>query len=521
MRRSSGQAAGQRVGRIGLSVVLLCASPVVRLCAQCPDGSPPPCRMQPARPAPAPPPNSVAVLYFDNLSRDTADQYLADGLTDEIIARLGEIERLKVKSRTAVQHYRGTGLEVAALSRTLGVAYLVNGTVRRGAGRLRVTVELLRTPTGDWVWGQQYDRTPADLLAIQEDIAVAVATAIAGRLLQGERSSLVVQPTRNPDAYDHFVKGNYYLAQRTAPAVTRAIEEYRAALQLDPAFTQALARVAYAYALFPDWGWGYPGVPPESLLARGFAAADSALREDSASSDAWMARAYLLAESGTNHALGPATAAFERAIALDPRNAEAYHQYGWVLMGLWRDSASAEASRRALDLDPQRVPTMLSLAVLRTVQRRYEEGIAWQDSVLSVEPGFAYIYAWRALSRLTVGQTSQARADAELAIRLGSGPYGEAALAAVEAHQGDSVSGRRRVDRLLREAVDSLRPHFRVARFIGLALVALNEHDRAIDLLERVRPRDWQLSLSLRYAGFDPIRADPRFQRLVEESRPR
>jgi len=464
--------------------------------------------------------NGVAVLYFDNLSRDTADAYLADGLTEELISRLGQVARLTVKSRNAVRRFRGRlADDPSAVGRALGVVHLVSGSVRHAGARLRVTVELVNAATGDRMWGQQYDRAEADLLGIQEDIAVTIATAIGGRLLPAERSSLTQRPTRDPGAYDHFVKGNYFLGQRTAPAVGRAIDEYRAALQLDPSFTEALARVAYSYALFLDWGWRYPNASPESLLARGFAAADSALRQDSTSSDAWMARAYVLAMSGTR-TTAPAIAAFERAIALDPRNAEAYHQYGWVLMGLERDSASAEANLRALELDPARFATMLNLAALRTVQRRYNEGLRGMDSALSGEPGLAYLYAWRALSRLTVGRASEARRDAELAIRLGSLAYGEAALAAVEAHEGDVVSARRRVNSVLREGVDSLRPHSREALFIGLALVALNERERAIQLFERVRPRDWQLAYRLRYAGLDPIRADPRFQRLVEEARP-
>ena len=464
--------------------------------------------------------NGVAVLYFDNLSRDTADAYLADGLTEELISRLGQVARLTVKSRNAVRRFRGRlADDPSAVGRALGVVHLVSGSVRHAGARLRVTVELVNAATGDRMWGQQYDRAEADLLGIQEDIAVTIATAIGGRLLPAERSSLTQRPTRDPGAYDHFVKGNYFLGQRTAPAVGRAIDEYRAALQLDPSFTEALARVAYSYALFLDWGWRYPNASPESLLARGFAAADSALRQDSTSSDAWMARAYVLAMSGTR-TTAPAIAAFERAIALDPRNAEAYHQYGWVLMGLERDSASAEANLRALELDPARFATMLNLAALRTVQRRYNEGLRWMDSALSGEPGLAYLYAWRALSRLTVGRASEARRDAELAIRLGSLAYGEAALAAVEANEGDVVSARRRVNSVLREGVDSLRPHSREALFIGLALVALNERERAIQLFERVRPRDWQLAYRLRYAGLDPIRADPRFQRLVEEARP-
>jgi len=489
--------------------------------AQCPDGSPPPCRAQPGRAAPTPASNSVAVLYFDNLSRDTADAYLAEGLTDEIIARLGQIERLNVKSRTAVSRHRGAGTDPMVLSRALGVAYVVNGTVRRGKDRLRVTVELLQAASGDRLWGQQYDRAQADFLAIQEDIAVSVASAIAGRLLPAERSSLAGRPTRRPAAYDHFVKGNYYLGQRTPRAVARAIEEYQAAGQADPTFAQAFARIAYAYALFPDWGWAFPGVPPESLLARGLSAADGALRQDSAASDAWMARAYLLAQRNPKTLTG-VREAFKRAIALDPRNAEAHHQYAFVLLGLGEDSAAAEDFRRALDLDPERPITLHHLGVLRIIQRRYDEALRWLDSALSVEPAFADAYPFRALSHLMLGQTPQARRDAEVAVRLAPTRYlGEAALAIVEAQEGDTLTSRRRIDDLLHGTVDSLRPTPMEGLFLGWALVSVNERKRAIDLLERAQPRGWQLSYRLRYPGFDPIRADPRFQRLVEESRPK
>ena len=181
-------------------LALLSVGPTVRLSAlQCPDGSPPPCRVARADAGPKPgvPPNSVAVLYFDNLSRDTADAYMADGLTEELIGRLGQVERLTVKSRFAVRRFRGTTTEdPATVGRALGVAHLVTGSIRRSGNRVRVTVELMRVAGGDREWGEQYDRTEADLLVIQEEIARRVATAVAGRLLPTERARLAVRPTR-------------------------------------------------------------------------------------------------------------------------------------------------------------------------------------------------------------------------------------------------------------------------------------------------------------------------------------
>src|SRR2546423_9537149 len=163
------------------------------LLAQCPDGTAPPCPE--ARASAVAAPNSVAVLYFDNLSRDTADAFLVDGLTEAIIDRLARVPRLSVKSREAVRRLRDRRLEnPTAIGRGLHATYLVGGSVRRSGEGLRVTVELSRTATGDRVWGEQYDRTENDLFRIESDIATAVAGAIVGRLLPPGRGSNSASP---------------------------------------------------------------------------------------------------------------------------------------------------------------------------------------------------------------------------------------------------------------------------------------------------------------------------------------
>src|SRR5262249_31557499 len=250
-----------------------------RMAAQCPDGSPPPCGRTPTR---GPAATSVAVLYFDNLSRDTSEEYVADGLTEELITRLGEIQRLQVKSRTAVQRYRGKLIEdPAALARALNVLHLVSGTVQQGGGRLRVTVELTRAASGTRVWGQSYERPATDLMGVEAEIAQAIAEGVGGRLAPAERRSLAIRPSRNPEAYDHYLRGNYFLARRTAGDTRFAIDQYQKAVALDSSFTAALARIGYGYALYLDWGWTYPGLPRDSILRRGFAVADQALALDS------------------------------------------------------------------------------------------------------------------------------------------------------------------------------------------------------------------------------------------------
>src|SRR2546430_2359286 len=284
------------------------------------------------------PPSTLAVMYFDNIPKDSGEVYLADGLTEEIIARLGEVGRLAVKSRTAVGRFRGRPLDDPAnLGRALGVANLVNGTVRREQRRLRVTVELVRAANGVRLWGAQFERPDSGLLDVEADIATAVATAVAGRLNQAERASLKAPATRDPVAYDHYLRGNYYLAQRTARAVARAIDEYDAATARDPPFVDALAPQAYGYALFLYYGWAYHDIPPASLLALGQASADRALRADSTLAEAWLARGRML-ELLHPRTYEGAVASYRRAPAPPPPRPAVVNMLGASPPGLGRDS---------------------------------------------------------------------------------------------------------------------------------------------------------------------------------------
>jgi TolB-like protein len=505
-------------------VLLLSFSLPSRLFAQCPDGSPPPCR-QPTRAA-APTPNSVAVLFFDNLSPDTADAYLADGLTDEIIARLGQIERLQVKSRTAVARYRRATLAPGELGRTLGVAFLVNGTIRRGARRLRVTVELVHAASGNRQWGQQYDRTDADLLAIEEDIARAVVTAVAGRLAPSERASLAARPTHSAVAYDHYLRGNYALAQRSQAGFARALAEYQSALRLDSTFASALSRIAYTYASSLALEWAVPGLPAESLLDRGVAIADRAVRLDSMSSDAWMARGFLLQFRNPTTFRG-VREALERAIALDPENADAQHTYGTALLWLGNDSAGEAAFQRALAIDPARRNTLRFLALLRLLQHAYAPALRWADSAIAVDPTFLQAYVDRARARRLLGDTAGARRDADVVQQFataGMRRWAEVTRVLADAAAGNMAEARARADRLYREtgAGDSTGPRlgFRESAYLAIAQVVVGEPDRALSTLENARRWGLLLRGLLRSPEFNVIRDQPRFQRLVEELQP-
>lgn len=502
-------------------VCLLAVCATGQLVGQCPDGTPPPCAARLA-PAPQPAPFSVAVLYFDNLSRDTSDAYLADGLTEEITSRLGDIRRLGVKSRNAVRPFRGeAAADLAAVGRRLRVRYLVEGSVRRGGARVRVSVRLIRADNGFRVWGADYDRSTADLLALQEEIAGEVATNIAGRLLPEERARLAARPTRNAEAYDHFLRGNYYLAFRAPAPAVRAAEEYDAAIRLDPAFSAALARSSLTYALVLDWGWPFPALSTDSLVARAAADAARAVRLDSGSADAWMAEAFALSHE---HALTyrGVIEAIERAVALDPKDAEVWHQYGWFLYVLGRPNDALAALQRALALEPARAISCEHISRVLWNERRYDEARRWIDSAIVLDPEQSFYYSQRTSILLALEDTAGARRDAEASVRLGvEYPFwGAAARANVALATGDTTAAPTLEHRLLAATRDPQHLSLAEAFFISGILARAGRPDAALGYLENARPKSAILWVWLGSAPYDPLRADPRFRRLLEELRP-
>lgn len=508
----------------GILLALALLAPAARAAPpvfQCPDGSPPPCA-RPGAGAPAPGANSVAVLQFGNTTRDSAYDYLSDGLATEIATTMARVPRLEVRSPGAVRSaLRGGETDQRVIARRLNVRYLVEGDFQRGGDRIRISVRLVASPSGTQRWGESYTRPAADLLTVQEEIARNVATAIAGTLLPQERSVLAARPTRNPAAYDRVLRGNFHLARRTPGGVSRAIEEYTAALRLDSTYSLASARVSLAYALYLDWGWDYPGVPVDSQRVRGMRAADRALTLDSLSADGWMARGYHLAFRFPRTLEG-VLEALRRSTMLDSTNAEAWHQYGsWLnCAGLFEEALVA--LRRALTLEPARPITHLQTAQVLDVLRRFPEARRSYDSAIVADPQFYGAYSFRTWLRLRDGDITGARADAEAALRFspaGEEYYGLAPLAGVAAHSGDSVTARR----LMALAVGPFAgrsPGPFITQMLALGLLAAGEPQQALEWLERTDPVGAVLWNALVFPNMAALHAEPRYQRLLEATRP-
>ena len=495
-----------------IGALILSGLLAVPLRAQCPDGSTPPCRS--TRVAPAPAANTIAVLYFDNLSRDTADVYLADGLTEELINRLIQIEALQVKSRNAVARLRGrTDREPQAIGRELAVSQFLSGSVQRAGPRLRVNVELTRASSGNSVWARSFDRSAEDMLGVQAEIAESIAVHVAGRLAPAERQRFAAQATRNPKAYDHLLRGRFLGSQRTADAVRKSVGEFEAALKLDPYMLPALVGLGTTYGnLSSIYHDPTMGLSRDSLRALSKAAFDRAAAIDPYSPELAGARTNL-----EDPVLGVGIMA--EAVARSPRSVSLVYSYGLDLRSLRRPDEAIEQFKKALALEPDRYMTVAMIAQTYHLMRRDSLAAYWADSAIAMRPDPAFIYGDQAWIRLALGDTAGARVSAEGAARHGGADTRETILAVIDVRRGDTAAARARLAPVETRVakLDCIMTHACLELAYGLSQIG--ERDRALATMERIRPRESWLSHWSDRPELDPIRNDPRFIALIRETR--
>jgi TolB-like protein/tetratricopeptide (TPR) repeat protein len=481
------------------------------------------------------------VLYFTSRGADSADAYLAEGLTEEIIGRLQQVRRLEVASRYASQRARGQHEPPATLGRMLRARFLVGGSLQRVAGRLVVRVELLRADAERGVWAERYDRTGDDLLTLVDEIAGAVATGVTGELLPGDRTSLARRPTRNNEAYRLYLNASVLIRRRTETDTRSALASLAEAVSLDPDFAAAWGSIGTARAQQASFGFER-GTPRDSLYDLAARAASRALQLDSAAADAWLAVGYVAIRRGD---FAGAHSALDRALQLDSLNAEGLAKQGVLFgpfIGLDEQRLAGTWFRRAAMLDPtdRNVWRNLSVIAAEALQLRAAEALA--DTALTFGR-WNLALVQRASVRFCLGDGVGALADVEEAERLGGVPLPQQ-RALYTLLLGDSVPARQVLARLRAQADrgqelqeelggGSVTIAGELARF-SIAFGQRNEALAALELLRAtpdpqeprcsstatcsVSLRTWRL---LHDPIFASLRGDPRYEHLVEQTRPR
>ena len=362
------------------------------------------------------PEKSIAVLPMVNSTGDPSNEYFSDGMSEEFIASLSRLHDLKVIGRTSSFQFKGKTDDSKTIGEKLGVYYLLEGSVRKSADRVRIAVALIKSGDGANVWSDTYDRELKDIFAVQSEIAGAVAKELKVALLQsnGQAVPLLTAATpsnQNLAAYNALLQGNFYLERGPADDVRKAIGYYDEAIRLDPRYALVYAKLSYA-AEFLDTRFG--GVTPQEkteLAAKARSVAEKALELDPNLAEAHLAQGRLLADIDFNFA--GAEAELRRAVALAPQNAPVTAALALLLSSLGRLEEGVALAQRAIALDPLRIGSHFNLATYLTALGRYDEAEAAMRQVMSLQPQSAQSYMQLALCQILRGKPEAAVALAK------------------------------------------------------------------------------------------------------------
>src|SRR5438093_7707456 len=291
---------------------------------------------------------SIAVLPFDNLSRDPDNAYFCEGVQDEILTRLAKVADLKVISRTSTQHFKSTPDNLPQIAKQLGVAHILEGSVQKATDQVRVNVQLINALTDAHLWADTYDRKLTDIFAVESEIAKTIADTLQAKLTGSEKTEMSKKPTEDPEAYEFYLKGRFFWNKRTGIDLRKAIEYYDQAIAKDPGYALAYAALADSYGLLRFYG----GASPAESVVPAEAAAKTALELDDSLAEAHAALGKVLFFSEID--LPGAMREYKRAIELQPNDATAHHWYGsgGPLLALGQFDRAIKEGKRAVELDP-------------------------------------------------------------------------------------------------------------------------------------------------------------------------
>ena len=456
----------------------------------------------------------IAVLPFVNASPDPDNEYLSDGITDELIAALAGVEGLRVASRTSVFALKGKPQDVRATGALLGAAWVLEGTVRRSGERLRITAQLTSTEDGQLLWSERYDRTFADVFAIQEEIARTIVdtlrvTSFAD--LAAPAAPVAKRYTRSLAAYGLYLKGRYAWNKRTQEDITEAIRCFEQAIAEDPAYAPAYAGLSDSYALQLD----YRSVAVADGFARAKEYARKALELDETVAEAhaslgWALFIYDWDWDGAGRE-------FQRAIELDPRYPTAHQWFAFFLAAMGRLDEALVAGHTALELDPASVSIRRSMGFAYYYARRYDQARYHLSRALAMNPTAFETYRFLALALAQQGQWAEAeRATREAMALPGSGPYTIATLGYVLARTGRRAEAEDQLAEL-----DALRRTGYVSPVAYAMLhLGLEQWPQALDWVERAyqERRGWLAYLKVNPI-LDPLRGHPGLDVLLRKMR--
>ncbi|MDR3385703.1 MAG: hypothetical protein P4L92_01520 [Rudaea sp.] len=499
------QVTGKRLDRwiiatLALAVVLLLADRLV-LHKQV-DGSAP----ATANSAAAISTKSIAVLPFTDLSPGHDQEYFSDGMAEEILDALAQLSDLKVAGRTSSFYFKGKNEDLRTIGKALGVANILEGSVRKQGEKVRITAQLIQTETGFHLWSESYDGSLTNVFELQERIARAIAEHLKVVLIGDQKNHLAQSTTQSTEAHQQYLRGQFFWHQRGYQNLQNAVIAYKAALQADPDYADAWAALAQTYAILPEYYDSDPnntGAAPETV-ALALDAADRALRLDPASSSALLARAYIRGARQFDWAGSEAD--FRTVIASSPQDATAHQWYGEILIYQRRLTEAGAQIDAALAIDPLSAVKQHLRGFALVLQGDSANALPYFDEGLRIAPEFYFAQVWKVLALVQLHRFDDAMAATQV-LPEGRRELKSSFVAAMkDSSKRDSVAAQIATSASASDPASAI------------MLVLLGRNDLALDAIERsFAVREPFRAYAYANVLFDPLRGNPRFQALMRQ----
>lgn len=451
---------------------------------------------------------SIAVLPFVNMSADKNDEYLSDGMTEELINVLSKIPGLRVPGRTSCFAFKGKNEDdiFRKVGDQLHVSTVLEGSVRKAGDKLRVTAQLINVSDGYHLWSRDYDGDVKDILSFQSNVAEQVMQGLQMKLGVAETRVLSKKPTENPEAHRLYLLGRYEFAKYTQAGWNNAIRYYEEALKLDPEFALAYCGLADNYAYM-----GSVVMPEKEAVAKEREFAEKALALDPDLAEAHMSHALaLISTFDWRNGLKE----FDRALQLNPNLAFAYELQAWTVNGLGQFDEAIAKTKKAVELDPLNPFFQMSLSFYLYWARKYDDSIAQARKTLDMDPNSAIVHVLLGLSFLKKGDTAGAIIEFQKSKTPNPGAWYQGYLGYAYALSGKRSSA----EQALRDLEELAKQQYVSPTAFATIYLGLGDKDRTYDWLEKsyeqLDSACWYLKIDQIY---DNVRNKPRFQALVQK----
>jgi TolB-like protein/DNA-binding winged helix-turn-helix (wHTH) protein/Tfp pilus assembly protein PilF len=462
-------------------------------------------------PARAPTRIMLAVLPFQNLTGDPDQEYLGDGLTEEMIAQLGGLQplRLGVIARTSAMQYKNTSKRADEIGRELGVDFLLESSVRRTGDRIRIAAQLIDVESQTHIWADQSDHEMRDIVDLQRDIAAGITRRISASFALEQRPNIgTPRHSSNAMAYEQYLRGRWHWAKDTPEGLPKGKDHFLNAIKLDPAYALAYSGLADTYALLGS----YNIMPISDSHPLGRDAAMKALSLNESLGEAHNSLAAILADYYWEWT--EAERHYNRAIDLEPNYVTALHFYSFYLALTGRSAEALPIAQRAISLDPLSLRAQVNLGVVWNMARRYDDAVSQFERTLDLDSGYPMTHAMLGLTYAYKSMPERAVAELVLARKAGGNRPDLIALHGYAlARAGHTDEALATIDELHRVS----KPRDPSAFQMAVVYVGLGDKNRAFEWLQKaVDARAWELPMLKADPFFDPLRSDPRFAPLLD-----